>query len=217
MLRTAVVANPKEYSDSADQFAGLKPIYVRRLVEGLQQAAANQNAMNWSAILKLIAFIYTTSHEQIDPATLSAGDDQSWSWARKAASELLLTGLRLGDGGIPPEHAESVRSLVATSLALTPSQIDVDDFDNKVESHPYFTAQQTSRGIAVELCILLVRWLNMKIEQDGSTPRAAFTAQPETARTLEAQRTVTGRLTAVFLAPSWAVICKSCTTTTQAG
>ena len=186
-LRTAVVANPKEYSASADQFAGLKPIYVRRLVEGLQQAAANQNAVNWSAILKLIAFIYTTSHEQIDPATLSAGDDQSWSWARKAASELLLTGLRLGDGGIPPEHAESVRSLVATSLALTPSLIDVDDFDNKVESHPYFTAQQTSRGIAVELCILLVRWLNMKIEQDGSTPRAAFAAQPEIARTLEAQ------------------------------
>ena len=83
VLRTAVVANPKEYSDLADQFAGLKPIYVRRLVEGLQQAAANQNAMNWSAILKLIAFIYTTSHEQIDPATLSAGDDQSWSWARR--------------------------------------------------------------------------------------------------------------------------------------
>jgi hypothetical protein len=94
MLRTAVVANPKEYSAFADLFAGLKPIYVRQLVEGLQQAAANQIAVHWSAILKLIAFIYATSHEQIDPATLSVGDDQSWSWARKAASELLLTGLR---------------------------------------------------------------------------------------------------------------------------
>jgi hypothetical protein len=186
-LRKAVVANPKEYSASADQFAGLRPIYVRQLVDGLQQAATNQNAVNWSAILNLIAFIYKTSHEQIDPATLSAGDDQSWNWARKAATELLLTGLRLGNVGIPPEHAEPVRSLVATALALTPSQIDVDDFDNKFESHPYFTAQQTSRGIAVELCILVVRWLNMKIEQDGSTPRAAFAAQPEIARILEAQ------------------------------
>jgi hypothetical protein len=76
---------------------------------------------------------------------------------------------------------------VATSLSLTPSQIDVHDFDNKVESHPYFAAQQTSRGVAVELCILLVRWLNMKVEQKSSTPRAAFAAEPEIARTLEAQ------------------------------
>jgi hypothetical protein len=163
----------------------------------LQQAAANQNAVDWGNILKLIAFIYTKAGEQIDPATLSVGDDRSWDWARKAASELLVTGLRLGAGGIPTEHAEVVQSLVAAALSLVPNTIDVDDFENKFARQPYFTAQETSRGIAVELCVLLVRWLNMGMETSGYAPRAAFAVQPEIARTLEAQladRTPDGRI-----------------------
>lgn len=186
-LRTAVFANPKRYSDAADQFSAVKPIYVRRLLEGLQQAAANQNSIDWANVLRLISVIYSKGDEQIDPATLCDGDDQSWAWTRKAASQLLVTGLRLGASGIPIEHADAVRSLVATALALTPNSIDVDDFDEKFERQPYFTAQETSRGIAVELCILLVRWLNVDMDKDGSAFRAAFSANPEIARTLEAQ------------------------------
>lgn len=196
-LRTAVVANPKVYSDAANQFAILKPIYVRRLLEGLQQAAANQSPIEWGNILRLITFIYTKSDELLDPATLFAGDDQSWAWTRKAASQLLATGLRLGIGGIPIEHAETVRSLVETALALTPNTIDVEDFDAKFQRQPYFTAQDTSRGIAVELCILLVRWLNMDMDKDEGTERAAFAADPEIARMLDAQlgdRSPSGRI-----------------------
>jgi hypothetical protein len=159
-LRSAVVANARVYSEAADQFATLRPIYVRRLLEGLQQAAANQNPIEWGNVLQLIAFIYTKGDEELDAATLFAGDDQSWAWTRRAASQLLVTGLRLGISGIPIEHADTVRSLVDSALALTPSTIDVEDFENKFQRQPYFTAQDTSRGIAVELCILLVRWLN---------------------------------------------------------
>jgi hypothetical protein len=186
-LRTAVVANPKRYSDAADQFSAVKPIYVRRLLEGLQQTAANQSPIDWANVLRLIAFIYSKGDEQIGPAILCAGDDQTWAWTRKAASQLLVTGLRLGVGGIPTEHADAVRSLVATALALTPNSIDVDDFDEKFDRQPYFTAQETSRGIAVELCVLLVRWLNMDTDKDGGALRAAFSANPEIAQTLEAQ------------------------------
>ncbi len=186
-LRTAVVANPKVYSDAAIQFATLKPIYVRRLLEGLQQAAANQGPVEWGNILRLITFIYTKRDELLDPATLFAGDDQSWAWTRKAASQLLVTGLRLGLSGIPIEHAETVRSLVGTALALTPNTVDVEDFDAKFQRQPHFTAQDTSRGIAVELCILLVRWSNMDMDKDEGGQRAAFAADPEIARKLEAQ------------------------------
>ena len=186
-LRTAVVVNPKVYSAAADQFVSLKPIYVRRLLEGLQQAAANQNPTEWGNVLHLINFIYTKSDEQLDPTTLFPGDDQSWAWARKAASQLLVTGLRLGISGVPTEHAEMVRSLVETVLALTPSTVDVEGFDTKFERQPYFTAQETSRGIAVELCILFVRWSNMHMDENENTRRAAFTNCPEIARTLEAQ------------------------------
>ena len=201
-LRSAVVANAPAYSEAADQFATLRPIYVRRLLEGLQQAAANQNPIEWGNVLQLIAFIYTKGDEELDAATLFAGDDQSWAWTRRAASQLLVTGLRLGISGIPIEHADTVRSLVDSALALTPSTIEVEDFENKFQRQPYFTAQDTSRGIAVELCILLVRWLNMDGDEDASAQRAAFAADPEIARTLEAQlndRSSNGRISRAII------------------
>jgi hypothetical protein len=186
-LRTAVVANPRVYSEAADQFATLRPIYVRRLLEGLQQAAANQNPIEWGNVLQLITFIYTKGDEELDAATLFSGDDPSWAWTRKAAGQLLVTGLRLGINGIPLEHVETVRSLVETAFASTPSTIDVEAFDDKFERQPYFTAQEASRGIAVELCILLVRWSNIHVEKDEGARRAALAADPAMVRRLDAQ------------------------------
>ena len=196
-VRNAAVADPKAYSSAADQFALLRPIYVRRLLEGLQQSASNQKEVDWDSMLRLIERVYKRAGQQIDPSTLVAGDDPGWDWARKAASELLAVGLRLGSLGIPLEHATTVRALVSVVRKLTPSIIDVDDFDNKFERQPFFTAIETARGASTELCILLIRWINRDVEQDVGSSRAAVVADPEIARELEAQladRTLGGRI-----------------------
>jgi hypothetical protein len=195
-LFKAAVENPKGYAAAADQFISLKPVYVRRLLEAFQQSASNLNGFDWRMVLKLIAFTYTKSDEQIDPTTLSDGDDQSWSWARKAASKLLNTGLWLEGSGIPAKYAEKVRALVMTALEITPKAIDVDDFENKFERQTFYSAQESSRGLAIELCIRFVHWRDAG-KSNGELPRAIITAQPEIAQALEAQltdRTPDGRI-----------------------
>src|SRR5208283_2779641 len=108
-----------------------------------------------------------------------------------------MTGLRLGASGIAAEHRATVRSLVKGTLVLVPATVEVEGFENKFEQHPYFTAQQTFRGIATELCVLLVRWQNMNTVQGDQGPRTAIRDDPEIACVLEEQlaaRTPEGRI-----------------------
>lgn len=186
-IRAAATSQPDAYSAAADQFAVLRPIYIRRLLEGLQQTASNQKQVDWKSIFKLIEFTYSKASDAIDPSTISDGDDARWEWACKAASELLMTGLRLGASGIGIEHRETVRSLVMATWALVPPAVELDDFEEKYERYPYFTAQQTFRGIATELCVLLVRWLNFEPGLTDRNSLAAISDDPEIARAFKDQ------------------------------
>jgi len=185
-VRAAVTARPETFSAAADQFAGLRPIYIRRLLEGLQQAAANQKPINWQSVLALIAFTYSKASEVIDESA-PADDDSSWEWTCKAASELLMTGLRLGASAIGVEHRSAVRSLVKDTLALVPVAVELENFEEKFEQHPYFAAQQTFRGIATELCVLLVHWQNLNATPGDRGSQTAIGDDPEIARVFENQ------------------------------
>ena len=99
-LRVAVGNDPKGYAASADQFIGLKPIYIRRVLEGLQNAASNNKSFDWGSLLKLIDHVFGQLHQTIDPSTVLEGDDKDWTWACKTAGETLAAGLRRGAGGI---------------------------------------------------------------------------------------------------------------------
>jgi hypothetical protein len=200
-LQSAAFADSRRYSADADEFVSLKPVYIRHLLDGLQYGASNRNDVYWDKILILIAFVFTKDGEAIDTSVLSDGDDQTWDWAIKAASKLLVRGLRLGLTGIPREHAEIVRSLVMTTLTLRSKTADADDFEERFERHPYFTAQDTSRGIATEVCILLVWWMQVDVPA-ATRERAATVTQPEIVRALETQmadHTMTGRITRAVL------------------
>lgn len=188
-VRAAATAQPETFSAVADRFAGLRPIYIRRLLEGLQQAAASRKPINWQSVLALIALTYSKASEVIDENARVDGEDPSWEWTCKAASELLMTGLRLGVPGIGVEHRSSVRSLIRDTLALVPVAVELEDFEVKFERHPYFTAQQTFRGIATELYVLLVRWQNLNAAPGDRRSRTAIRDDPEIARILEKQLT----------------------------
>ena len=186
-LRSAVSLDPTKFAAAAERFTCLKSIYVRSLLDALQQEAANQKFSNWDGVLSLVEFVYRQGDRAIGPATICPGDDTSWDWARKSASALLVTGLQLGGRGIPTGHTATVRSLVATALAGTQNTIDVDGFDERFSRHPYLTAHETSRGIAVELCILFARWTNPAPPVGNSAPLTAFSALPDLAQFLELQ------------------------------
>ena len=168
-LRIAAFNNPETFAAEAAQFAELKPIYVRQVLEGLAMAANNRRKFKWGGVLELITAALARHDEPIDPATLFDGDDRDWSWASVKAAELLAAGLKQGAEGIAFEHADRVRSIVETLIRIAPDQPEIEDFEERYHREPFFAAQATLRGLAVELCVLLVFWLS----KDPSSPWAA--------------------------------------------
>ena len=120
----------------------------------------------WAGVLTLITSAVARHGEPIDPATLFDGDDRDWSWAGVKAAELLAAGLRQGAEGIAFEHAVQVRSIVGTFIRIAPNEPEIEDFEERYRREPFFAAQATLRGLAVELCILLMFWLS----KDPSSP-----------------------------------------------
>jgi hypothetical protein len=196
-LHSAVFAKPQPYAADADSFMSVKRIFIRQMMDGLRYAAGNRVEFEWPGVLRLIAYVFSKAGQSIDPSTLLDGDDPSWDWTVKAAGKLLVSGLQLGKSGISEKQGDELRSLVMTALSLTPNTIDVEDFEERFNQQLYATAQETSRGIVVNLCLLLVSWRIDHTEGLGSQPLAAFAARPDIARALELQladRTPDGRI-----------------------
>ena len=202
-LRTAVENDPKTYAANADQFGSLKPIYVRRLLEGLRNAVSNRRDFEWGNVLKLIEQTLTQHNQAIDPATLDEGDDKNWEWACMTGAELLADGLRRGSGGIAFERAAQVQEVVLKAVEVAPRRPVVEDFERRFQRSPYFAAQATLRGIAVELCMLLMWWFSRDVSGPvGQAPRDALVNLPEIQQALEAQlrdRTLDGRIPRAIL------------------
>jgi hypothetical protein len=173
-LRIAAFNNPEPYAADAAQFAALKPVYVRQMLEGLAMGASNRREFEWGGVLELITAALARRDEPIDPATLFDGDDRNWSWASAKATELVAAGLKQGAEGIPFEHADRVRFIVETLIRIAPDQPEIEDFEERYQREPFFAAQATLRGLAVELCVLMVFWL-------GKDPSSPWAAEPRKA------------------------------------
>jgi hypothetical protein len=187
-LRVAVGNAPERFAADADKFAGTKPIYVRRLFEDLQNAASNLHDIKWDSVLTLIQHTLGQLDQTIDPATLADGDDKNWEWACKSAGELLSAGLRVGDKSIPFEHAARVKTIVLQFLDLAPKIPQIDDFKSRFRRSPYWLVQSTWRGLALELCIILMWWLSRDATGPiGSVPRQALENLPESRAALDAE------------------------------
>jgi hypothetical protein len=198
-LRNAAADRPKDYAASADKFSSLKPIYVRRLMEGLGIAvSSNQKSFEWTKVLRLIESIYTKNEDEGNTTTNFEGDDPSWFEVHMEAGRLLAAGLRYDSSGMSIEHSAAVRTLVLEAVLLIPTKLEVDDFEEKFERQSFFPAQETARGLTVELCILLIHWLNLHgAPSTEAIRRPAITADPEIAQVFEdqlADRTPDGRV-----------------------
>jgi hypothetical protein len=187
-LRTAVGNNPNFYAAAADQFVGIKPIYVRHFMEGLHNAAGQLQHAEWGNVLKLIDDTLSRDDKAIDPAAHSEGDDKNWGWARMSAAELLTAGLLHGPKGIPFEYVARVQEIVLKLVRQAPRHEEIADFNVSFRRSPYFTAQRTLRGRAVELCVLFVRWLSFdQVGAIASEPKAALETLSEIRVALDEQ------------------------------
>jgi hypothetical protein len=200
-LRNAAMGNAALYSANAARFIQLPPIYVRRILEGLSNALNNKNDLDWSGALALIEAVARPTAQR--PPSGIEGDDPDWSWSRKAAIELLASGLRRGADGIPFAYAGLVQELILELYRAAPRHPDTENFEESYRSFPHFGAQSTWRGGAVELCVLLIFWLCKDKESEvGKSPRELLEKLPAIRQVFEGElvdRTSAGRIPRAIL------------------
>lgn len=186
-LRTAVENKPEQFAASADLFAPLRPIYVRRVLEGLDSKVRNgASLVAWKPLLDLM-LVVTSRLKPFENETSFEGDDADWIWAVHASVTLLKSALRQGAAGIPYEHAPVVLKIIEGVFSDAPRTAESEDFEENFWKHPYFSSEQSLWGSAIELAVLFVFW-SSKFPDSGiaQEQRAALERLPEIRALLEA-------------------------------
>ncbi len=202
-LRSAVETEPLRFMEVADQFDSLRPIYVRRILEGFDSKVRNGGSYTWGPPLVLLRSVMDRLSKPKNEFPSVEGDDANWTWAASAAATLLKSGLRHGATGIPYQYAPQVLAIIQSLFKHAPRQPEAKDFEESFSRHPYFSAEQSMWGSAVELAVLFVFWSSK--HEDSSifqSPRSALELLPEITQLLEAalsDMTGTGRIPRAIL------------------
>jgi hypothetical protein len=196
-LRESAAADPVLFSANADKFGHLRPLFIRRMLEGIRQPAVNGSKIDWDPLQTLTKIVLERSKSPLDSSDILPGDDADWSLTLGVVTDVLAARLRRGIQATEFENADAVRPLVLqlyAQIARLPKP-DTDRFDAK---HPYFSAEQTNIGASIELCILLLHWLGIDPASEiGKAPREALSRQPELRVIFETtlrDRSVVGRI-----------------------
>ena len=179
-LREAAFAKPEPFSASAAKFAGLRPVFIRCLLDGLAMATSNGAAIEWTPCLELLAAVIDRSQGAPVGAAAVPGDDPDWSWTLQAAVGWLTSALTRGAGGVAFVHAPLVQSLVFALYHRTAGLATPAEAWRGGSNQPYIAAIRTARGVAVNLCVLLVFWQSKDpTSAIGQAPREALAHSPE--------------------------------------
>jgi hypothetical protein len=201
------------YSLKAPRFAELRPIFLRRFLEAMNQPAANGIPIAWGSLLDLMTTMCRRARLQADAAI---GSDPDWYWTLRAVIDLLVYGLRRKPHAIDFVHASVVRTLVLDLHSLARGVSEPEGSADRHQTNPFFRAQQTAHGAALELCILLAWWLSGEDGEDGRIPRGALAGASDIRAVLDSEisdrsasglvaRAVIGRYLQLmfFLAGDW--------------
>jgi hypothetical protein len=185
-LRGAVEQEPARFAEFANQFGDVRPIYVRRLLEGFDSKARNNEKLAWPRILELMRVVMERLKQPANTFPAADGDDTDWLWCAFAAATVLKSGLRQGDAGIAYEHASDVESIIRTLFDSAPRKPSANDFEKTFKEHPYFAAEQSLWGSSIDLCILFI-WWNSKHPASvvAREPRSALLHMPHITGMLE--------------------------------
>jgi hypothetical protein len=185
-LRTAVEQAPSRFAEVAGQFADVRPIYIRRLLEGLDTKERNNEAFPWGNLLDLIQSIIGRLRHPANAFPAADGDDEDWLWCCSTAAALLKSGLRRGAEGIPFEYSSQLENIILTLFELAPRKPSGKDFEDLFRRHPYFAAEQSLWGSSIELCILFVFWTSKhEVSPIAKDQRSALPLLPNITGVLE--------------------------------
>ncbi|MBI2843869.1 MAG: hypothetical protein HYX78_10755 [Armatimonadetes bacterium] len=109
-LGNAVAAEPRRFSDAAEQFSELRPLYAWAFLHGLREAAKREQAIRWRPVLTLCARLLQRAPS--DTESLDEDEKREWAWICKTIAELIRAGITSEQGKIPVRMRSAVWALI---------------------------------------------------------------------------------------------------------
>ena len=153
-LAPAIERRAEEISESAEQFIGLDPTFVREVLAGFTDAAKNNKALKWGPVLRLAAWAASQQREIPGRSRSGLDDDPDWGWTRSQIGRLLQQGFMKRETQIPSEF-RSVTWDIIRSIAADPDPDESRDEGND----PLSTAINSTRGVAFEAAFGYAAWV----------------------------------------------------------
>ncbi|NLE46208.1 MAG: hypothetical protein GX620_15925 [Chloroflexi bacterium] len=181
ILQAVVRDGPERFAESAGQFEGLDPTYLRGILRGFEDAAKQGRVFPWAPVIRLCHWIVDQPREILGRASASPEMDPDWGWARQAAASLLGGGFSEGAAEIPYElrhEAWAVLSSLTEDPEPTPeyeAQYGSPDMD------PVTLSINTVRGEAMHGAIKYALWVRRHEESSecGGTDHPLSESMPE--------------------------------------
>lgn len=176
-LAEDVRSRPAEYTAHASQLATLAPLYVSKLLAGLQ-SAIHTSGMNrlgdeppslglvWSNLLDASTFIADLP-DSGEPDAQHAPD--SPRWLHRSLAHLIDTSLTVSVSGLTLDHADGILAIL-TRLLDSPDPAHVDEADDAATSDPTFRSINSVRGIAMNAAMAFIGWWHRQGGTETSLP-----------------------------------------------
>jgi len=180
VLGTRARSRPGEASQALHHFRTLKPLYMRSLIGGLDEAVrAGSPDISWKDVLDTAEWVLNQPREVEGGSGGSYSDlDPGWVWTINAIAGLLEDGLTKRLLGV---ELRDQTWRVLTALVDEPEQVAIDGTD------PGTASINHTRGKALHAIIWYADWLFEINRTEEPPPRSFAHNSPEVADVLDAR------------------------------
>jgi len=157
-MRKAVKRKPRAFALASRKWFGLRPTYVRAIIEGWQDALIDGSRLQWKPVFELCEHVLAQPWD-VAPSPRPFGDDPDWSWCRKAVASLLETGLRI-KRSVPGRHRTQVWALIVRLLEDEDPDARTEARDRTDGMDAFTRSVNSVRGVAVHAACYYGTWLH---------------------------------------------------------
>jgi len=183
MLTEAVASDPEKYSEHANDFLGLNPVYIRAIVHGWHDAIGKKLVFSWPPVLELCYWAVSQLREVPDEKVISEYD-LDWSGAWKGIARLISSGFEKSPAEMPIELREKVWQVI---IPITGDSDPTPDYESRYggsNMDPVTMSINTTRCEALHTVVRYALWVKRKLNNESDLDKS-FIVMPEVQKILE--------------------------------
>lgn len=182
-LSIVVTERAAEFAESVDAYLGLKPPYVRGLIDGFREASSKGTTFSWAKVLELCLWVVAQPRGVAEDQVYQ---ETNWVPSRRSIAHLLSQGFGSADSGLEITlRSESWAVLDILLQDPEPEREQEEEQEGQQESlmgDPASSSINMVRGMAMHAAIRYALWIRRNSPENTWT---GFSAIPEVARILD--------------------------------